>query len=206
MSDWKVYPKVTVEVSEADAAQLFGLEGVDGLEGWKIFRKIKRAFKKVGKVIKKVAKSKVFKIALPIAGAFFAPLALAKIGTVGKVLGGKIGRLVGAGKTKAILVKTATGAKKIGLVSPSEYERFRGILRNPTDAVSEAIFRQNTGEDIELREAENAQISGGEVSFPVQNQPVVSTASTIPTKAGMSPVAMIAGAALVAMTLGRKGR
>lgn len=208
MDDWQVYPKVTVQVSEADAAALFGLDG--GLEGWKIFKKIGRAFKKVGKVIKKVATSKVFKVALPIAGAFFAPLALAKAGSVAKVLGGRIGRLVGGGKTKGIIVKTVTGARKVGLVSPAEYERFRGILKNPSQAISESMFRDTVGEDVAEREAEGAVVKGSQIELPTYNQPTMASASTIPATSALGKAApMLALGAvgvMLAMMLGRGRR
>ena len=158
-----------VEAGLGDLSELYAL---GELEGWGIFKKIKRAFKKIGrgikKVIKKVARSKIFKLAIPILGGLvLGPLVGLAVPKLIKLVGSKAAGLIKQGRTRAQAVSMPDGTTKVGLFSPAEMAKIAAVVADPRKAITAAAIQKLFGVRADGFVVPGAQIKKGKVEMPV---------------------------------------
>jgi len=194
-----------VAVPVSSDAFLIGLGNVGTLQGWKVLKKIKTFAKKVGKSIRKLKVSSIVKVALPVAGVMLAPLALAKVPALISKFGPKVAGLVKGGNTKAQAVRLANGSVKVGLVSAAEADKLKKYVKDPSVPITEALFKQITGQTIAQREAPGAEFKGGDLSLPVTDSGSTVSGEDIPAKLAL-PIIPLALGALGLMLVAKKRR
>lgn len=187
-------PYVTIEVSDASPQNLIDaglgeLAGLEGLEGWKIFKKIGRAFKKVGHAIKKFKFSKIFKVAIPFAaGAILGPLAPVAAGTLAKKFGGKVAALIKKGNLIPQKLLTAKGPA-VAFLNSAQGALVKKVLGNVQKTLTDAALAKvlnTTQAGVDSLIAPGVQYGDGNLNMPVldSGQPAQVTTETIDAKPG----------------------
>jgi hypothetical protein len=194
-SDYTPVPIVYTSVEELNPSEL-GLAGVDGLAGWKVFKKIGHAFKKVGNAIKKIKISTILKVAIPlVAGGLFAGLALPAIAAK---FGKKTAALVQDGRTRAVQIVRPDGSRAAVLLKTDEFAKVSKILKDPVKgAITEAALSKLLGRDVAGLIV--GAVKSGAVEISVADaKPQIEEHKNIPLKAGVGiGVAALVGSALL---------
>lgn len=204
-------PLVYTEVVEVDPAALerLGLAGVDGLEGWKIFKKISHAFSKVGKSISKLKISKILKVAIPIlAGGLLVGFGGLSVSTIAKKFGKKAALLVASGRKNAQRVRRPDGSESAVLLNPAELAKVRAVVKDPNQAITEEALSKILGRSIADLYLPGSVVKQGMLEVPVFDDKPTVEEKTIPVKlAGIGAAGIAAAAVGLALAFGgRRGR
>jgi len=154
--DWKKYEE-SVEVGP------YYVDGIGYVEGWKVFKKVGKFLKKVGKGIKHLKIKSVLKIAIPIVGLIgLAPVAGFGLAALAKKFGPKAAGLIKGGSTVLRAVKGADGKARAALL-PARLAKFIPS----TSTLTEAMLSKLTGKPAADSILSNSEISpAGEAIIP----------------------------------------
>lgn len=187
---WKRYPVNTVERTEINPEDLFSvglgeLAGMEGLEGWGIFKKVGRFFKKVGNKIKKLKLKSALKIAIPLTAAVgLGPLTGLAVSKLSKKFGPKMAKLVKGGRTMPRVVQiTRKGKtfKRVVLLNKSEASLAEKLYGSAKKILTEEAIKKITPLiPIEkLTAPPNVVPKENEIELPVSGDSVQSEVETI---------------------------
>jgi len=189
---WTILPLVTFETTTSP-----GMGGLEGLEGFKIFKSIGRAFKKVGKKIKKLTIKKALKIIVPITAGLVIGPALLKPSILLK-LGKKARGLISGGARYVQKVATPRGIRA-ALLKAHEIAKLKQQGIDAARPVAVEALGRILGINPETVIDDSLPVVGDTVQFPAPDAPAEITETTIPAEggAGFPILPLVAVAALV---------
>jgi uncharacterized protein YacL len=206
---FQALPFITTEVVDADPRDLasIGLGDIDGLAGWKVFKKIGHAFKKVGKAISKIKISKIVKIAIPIVGGLvLGPLLGLPLAKITEKFGSKAASLISKGATQVQRVVRTDGKEAAALLTPDQYKKLQAITKDPKQAITEAALKRIFGPSAIDFLVPGAEVKNGMLELPVTAPPKVEQSTIDARAAGIGTGAIVLAVGIALAMGGRRAR